>query len=301
LNLEQTSSGEPSLSGPLRMNEDFVDYFTTGKVSKPTFSMNFPAKRVDTQLKWDDLVLPPETMEQLEEITTWLKHGETLMKDWELNKRVLPGFRALFYGPSGTGKTLTASLLGKISDKELYRIDLSMIVSKYIGETEKNLARVFDRATHKRWILFFDEADALFGKRTEISSAHDRYANQEVSYLLQRMEDYPGMVILATNLKNNLDDAFTRRFQSVIYFPVPGKEERVKLWNNAFPKQVTLHESVDLHEVADRYEMTGASIMNVVRYCSLMALNQDNENYEITAGDIRKGIRKEFNKEGRTL
>src|SRR5699024_10733916 len=154
-----------------------------------------------------------------------------------------------------------------------YRIDLSLTVSKYIGETEKNLARIFDWASDKQWILFFDEADALFGKRTEISSAHDRYANQEVSYLLQRMEDYPGMVILATNLKSNIDEAFTRRFQSVIYFPVPGKEERFELWKNAFPKQITLHDSVDLEQLADQYELTGASIMNVVRYCSLMALD----------------------------
>lgn len=301
LSLERSATNEPMLSGTLRLNEDYVDYFTTGKVTKPSFSIDFPAKRVKTELDWDDLVLPPETMEQIEEITAWLKHGDTLMKDWGLGKRILPGFRALFHGPSGTGKTLTASLLGKISDQDLYRVDLSLTVSKYIGETEKNLARVFDRASNKDWILFFDEADALFGKRTEISNAHDRYANQEVSYLLQRMEDYPGLVILATNMKSNLDDAFTRRFQSVIYFPVPGKEERKQLWRKAFPDQVALQDSVNLNRLADNYEITGASIMNVVRYCSLMALKKDGKNIRISLEDIKAGIRKEYHKEGRTL
>ncbi|MDZ7695036.1 MAG: ATP-binding protein [Balneolaceae bacterium] len=299
--LEQSSLNEPALSGALQLSDDYVDFFTTGNVSKPSFSMDFPAKRVTTDLEWSDLVLPPETMGQINEIIAWLKHGKTLMRDWGLSKRILPGFRVLFHGPSGTGKTLTASLLGKISNQDLYRVDLSMTVSKYIGETEKNLARVFDRAANKGWILFFDEADALFGKRTEISNAHDRYANQEVSYLLQRMEDYPGMVILATNLKSNLDDAFTRRFQSVIYFPMPGREERKYLWKNAFPEQVSLSDSVDLDELANEYEITGASIMNVVRYCSLMALDKDDKNVKVTPKEIKVGIRKEYHKEGRTL
>jgi len=299
--LEGVSEGEPIQSGKLKLNEDYVDYFTTGKTTKPTFSTNFPAKLVTTELNWDDLVLPPETIEQIDEIIAWLKHGRTLMEDIGLRKRILPGFRVLFHGPSGTGKTLTASLLGKISTQDLYRIDLSLTVSKYIGETEKNLAKVFDRAADKRWILFFDEADALFGKRTEISSSHDRYANQEVSYLLQRMEDYPGMVILATNLKSNIDDAFTRRFQSVIYFPSPGKQERKKLWKKAFPEKIKLNESVDLSDLAEKYEMTGASIMNVVRYSCLMALKKNESQIRITPEDIEAGIRKEYFKEGRTL
>ena len=301
LALDETPANEPLLSGKLNMNEDYVNYFTTGKIRRPTFSSNFPAKRVSTELEWDDLVLPPETTEQIDEIIAWLKHGHTLMHDMGLRKRILPGFRTLFYGPSGTGKTLTATLLGKMSKNDLYRVDLSLTVSKYIGETEKNLAKVFDRAADKQWILFFDEADALFGKRTEISSAHDRYANQEVSYLLQRMEDYPGTVILATNLKSNIDEAFTRRFQSVIYFPKPGKQERKQLWENAFPKQIKLDESVNLNELAEKYEMTGASIMNVVRYSSLMALRRDENRIRITDQDIKSGIRKEYLKEGRTL
>ena len=131
-----------------------------------------------------------------------------------MRKRVKPGYRALFHGPPGTGKTLTATLLGKHTGRPVFRIDLSRVVSKYIGETEKNLSRLFDKAEHKDWILFFDEADALFGKRTEIRDAHDKYANQEVAYLLQRIESYAGLVILATNQRGNIDEAFLRRFQA---------------------------------------------------------------------------------------
>ena len=143
-------------------------------------------------------------------------------------KKVLkPGFKALFHGLPGTGKTLTAMLIGKKTGLDIYRVDLSQMVSKYIGETEKNLAKVFDKAEHKNWILFFDEGDALFGKRTNTKDAHDRYANQQVSYLLQRIEEYDGLVILATNLKNNIDDAFLRRFQSIIHFPM-ARTQRAK-------------------------------------------------------------------------
>ncbi|MFH5833413.1 ATP-binding protein [Halalkalibaculum sp. DA3122] len=299
LRLKNISDDEPPLSGALLLSEEYVVHFTTGEVRKPEFNADFPAKRITTPLSWDDLVLPYETVDQIEEVQAWLKHGKTLMNDWELKKRVLPGYRTLFYGPPGTGKTLTAALLGKSSGIDVYRVDLSLVVSKYIGETEKNLAKVFDKAQNRDWILFFDEADALFGKRTEISDAHDRFANQEISYLLQRMEDFEGTVILATNFKSNLDEAFTRRFQSVIYFPLPEKEERLQLWNNAFPGSANLDEEVDFGEIARKYELSGGSIMNAVRYASLMALHRNRD--KILQKDIIEGIRKEYIKEGRTL
>src|SRR5204863_2251929 len=141
-------------------------------------------------------------------------------------------------GPPGTGKTLTAGLLGKEFNKDVYRVDLSQIVSKYIGETEKNLSKIFDRAEHKDWILFFDEADALFGKRTNVQSSHDKYANQEVSYLLQRVEDYAGLLILSSNFKNNLDDAFIRRFHEVVHFPLPDARQRLILWEKSLPSSL---------------------------------------------------------------
>ena len=152
---------------------------------------------------------------------------------------------------------------------EVYRVDLSMIISKYIGETEKNLAKVFDLAENRNWILFFDEADALFGKRTSTNTSNDRYANQEVAYLLQRIEDFPGMIILATNLKSNIDEAFSRRFQSVIYFPMPTDELRRELWQNMLPKEWLGNNAEQLLNIAAETELSGGSIINVVRRCAL--------------------------------
>ena len=148
----------------------------------------------------------------------WVKYGERIRKEWGLESRIKPGYRALFYGPSGSGKTFTATLLGKEVGKDVFCVDLSMVVSKFIGETEKNLSHVFEVAENKDWILFFDEADALFGKRTNVKDSHDRYANQEVAYLLQRVENYRGLVILSTNFKSNIDEAFARRFQVMVPF-----------------------------------------------------------------------------------
>lgn len=173
---------------------------------------------LDTEQSWKELALDKEATTQIGEIKNWLKQSPAININRRLIKKIKPGFRALFYGPPGTGKTSTAALIGKELNKEVYKIDLSQVVSKYIGETEKNLDLVFASANGKGWILFFDEADALFGKRTDVKDSHDRYANQEVSYLLQRMEDYNGLVILATNMKSNIDDAFTRRFNAVIRF-----------------------------------------------------------------------------------
>jgi SpoVK/Ycf46/Vps4 family AAA+-type ATPase len=217
----------------------------------------------------------------------------------QMYRKVKPGFRALFYGPPGTGKTMAATLLGKYTGNEVYRIDLSMMVSKYIGETEKNLSILFDKAENKNWILFFDEADALFGKRTSVSSSNDRFANQEVSYLLQRVEEFPGLSILASNFKSNLDDAFTRRFQTIIYFPMPRPQERLTLWQQSFPEAVQLEERIALEAIAQKYELTGSNIMNIVQYCCLQAIAQ--ETNIITLDNLMAGIRREFAKENKII
>lgn len=299
VNLEKFSAGEPHLSGLLTVNREIVDLVTTGKMSRPSFGADFPAKRIETEMDWDDLVLDPLTMENVLEIKAWLAHGDTLLYELGLAKKLKPGYRSLFYGPPGTGKTLTASLLGKSFERDVYRIDLSAVISKYIGETEKNLEKIFQKAELRDWILFFDEADALFGKRTKISSSHDRFANQEVSYLLQRVEDYPGVVILASNMRANLDDAFVRRFQSIIHFPMPDACERLQLWRSAFSEKTDLAERIDLKEIAGRYELSGGSIMNVVRYATLRALGRGER--MILNTDLQEGIRKEFQKEGKTI
>lgn len=297
--LEEVPEGEPRMSGRIILSQEYVDLLTTGKVAAPRFSLTFPAQRIETELEWDDLVLHPDTLQQIRELEIWIKHGDTLMDDWGMRRKLKPGYRALFHGPPGTGKTLTASLLGKYTGKDVYRIDLSMVVSKYIGETEKNLANLFAKAENKDWVLFFDEADALFGKRTNVRDAHDKYANQEVSYLLQRVELYDGLVILATNFKSNIDDAFSRRFQSIIYFPAPGFDERLALWRKAFPKKVKLAADINLSSIAQRYELTGAEIINIVQYACLRALDRHDE--QVLFSDLYEGIKKEFQKEGRIL
>jgi hypothetical protein len=299
MKLEPAPPGEPTLSGLLSVSREIIDFVTLGHARRPTFDRDFPAKRISTPLDWDDLVLDGLVREQIEEIQAWMQHEHTIMDVWGMRKKLKPGYRALFFGPPGTGKTLTACLLGQLTGRDIYRIDLSMVVSKYIGETEKNLSRVFEQAENKNWILFFDEADALFGKRTKVEDAHDRYANQEVSYLLQRIEDFEGVIILASNFKSNMDDAFTRRFQGVIHFPMPRPDERLKLWKLAFPPTVVLEKDIDLKLIADRYEIAGGSIINVVRYCAMMALRKNGN--IITLEDITEGIRREFRKEGKTV
>lgn len=297
--IEDVREGEPAMSGRLMVSRELIDLATFGFVRPPGLSSEFPAKQITTDMEWDDLVLAPNTRRQVEEVKIWLKFRERLMNELGMQKRLKPGNKVLFYGPPGTGKTLTAQLLGKFIQKDVFRIDLSMVVNKYIGETEKNLARIFDRAEHSDWILFFDEADALFGSRTKTNSANDRYANQEVSYLLQRIEEYDGIVILASNMKGNIDDAFLRRFTSVVHFPFPKPEERQQLWQKALPAKLSLASEVDLKKMSDKYEISGANITNIIAWSSLMAL--ENGDYRITNEMLREGIARELAKEGRTV
>lgn len=288
---------EPPMKAPLRLSEEYLSYFTTGQPRRPDFGANFPARYIETQLTWADLVLHPGTRKQIEEIETWLRHGEILMNEWGMAPKLRPGYRSLFYGPPGTGKTMTACLLGQSTSRDVYKVDLSLVVSKYIGETEKNLAKVFDQAQHKGWILFFDEADALFGKRSETKDAHDRYANQEVSFLLQRIETFDGIAILASNRREHLDEAFARRFESVIYFPMPSPEERLRLWQRGFSPQAQLETSLDLEKIAQEHTLSGGAIMNVIRYASLEALKDGST--MIARENVIQGIRREFAKEGK--
>lgn len=299
LRIEDTEDFISKFNGVLSIQERWITYFITGKQPKIEQSSKFPAQKITTHLNWEDVVLNDVIMDQVLELKSWLTHGNTLMNEWGLFKKIKPGYRSLFYGPPGTGKTLTVSLLGKVSSREVYRVDLSMIVSKYIGETEKNLSKIFDIAQYKDWILFFDEADALFGKRTESNSSNDRHANQQTSYLLQRIEDFPGVVILASNLKGNMDAAFTRRFQSMIHFSMPTVNERYQLWKNAFSGTCTLDPDIDVWRVAEEYELAGGAIINVLRFCALAAITR-NDNV-VTKEELLEGIRKEFKKENKTI
>jgi hypothetical protein len=298
LRVHHEVSNEPQLSGALLVTAEYVNRLTGGPCDAPDYGPGFPAKRITTRLGWKDLVLAPQVLEEIDAIIAWLRHADTILHDWGFEKTLAPGYRSLFHGPPGTGKTLTATLIGQAAGADVYRIDLSMVVSKYIGETEKNLAAVFDQAMHRRWILFFDEADALFGKRTATSSAHDRYANQEIAYLLQKVEDFPGVVILASNLKGNIDPAFARRFQSHVYFPMPDAQQRLRLWESMLGASDRLAADVDLVRLAEHYELSGGAIANIVRYGAISALRKSSA--RIGAADLLTGISKELRKEGKT-
>jgi hypothetical protein len=297
--LEPVRDGEPAMSGRLILDPELVEEITTGRVGRPAFSMDFPAEYIETAMDWDDLVLNRATLRQIVEIENWITHNDTLLHEWGMAKRIKPGYRALFYGPPGTGKTLTATLLGKQTGKDVFRVDLSRVVSKYIGETEKNLSRLFDKAENKDWILFFDEADALFGKRTDIRDAHDKYANQEVAYLLQRIEAYNGLVILASNQRANIDDAFVRRLQAIIAFPMPSPEERYEIWRKTFPPQIAIADDIDWRYIAARHELTGAGILNVTHFCAVDILAKDALRLDLKG--LEAAINREYVKEGKIM
>lgn len=297
LRLESPPPGEPPMSGRLLIDPDIAQLILTGQARPPRLSSDFPAEILDTVLAWDALVLPTQTRTRIDELRAWVEHGHTLMEDWGMRGKLRPGCRALFFGPPGTGKTLTATLLGKTVGRPVFRIDLSMVVSKYIGETEKNLARVFDRAERKNWILFFDEADALFGKRAQVRDARDRYANQEVSYLLQRIEAFDGLAILASNLSNNVDSAFSRRFEHLVHFPIPKARERLELWRRMLPEVVDVEPGFDLADLANQHELSGGAIANAVRHACLMALARGEST--LRRHDAEESIRREFAKENR--
>ncbi len=299
LDIQQANFKESYLTSPLVLSNEYFHRLTTGQHLKPDYSRHFPATLISTNLSWDDLVLPAKVHSEIEHLHTWLKHQQHIMTAMGLDKSIKPGYRALFYGPPGTGKTLTASLLGQSTGMDVYRIDLSSVVSKYIGETEKNLENIFKQAENKQWILFFDEADALFGKRTQASSSNDRHANQEISYLLQRVENYPGVVILCTNLKSNIDDAFSRRFQSVTYFPVPDQHHRLLLWGKALNNSNCLHDDINLADISEKYELAGGSIINIVRFAAINSMKM--QRHQIEQDDLILGITKELRKEGRVL
>lgn len=293
---EKTQPGEFGHHRLLQLSPQTRQQLLQGKSLLPEYGRQFPACKLQTQFEWSDLILSEATQTQLNELQLWLKHGDTLRHDWAMAKALNSGYKALFYGPPGTGKTLTAALLGKTLNQPVYRIDLSQLVSKYIGETQKNLERIFQTAEQYDWILFFDEADALFGKRTQVGNSNDRNANMETSFLLQRIEICSVLVILATNLKDNIDDAFIRRFQSIIHFANPGADERLKLWQQGFSEQADLAE-VDCHKLAKQYELSGAEINNVIRYASLMALEYHGG--KIGEKDLVCGIRREKAKSGK--
>lgn len=256
------------------------------------------AVKIEPRYGWEDLVLPANKVIHLKEICSQVKHRYRVFDEWGFDKKLShgKGLSALFSGPPGTGKTMAAQVIARDLQLDLYKIDLSGVVSKYIGETEKNLATIFQEAETSNAILFFDEADALFGKRTEVSDAHDRYANIETSYLLQKMEEYEGVVILTTNLRENMDDAFTRRIRFVVEFPFPDEDGRLKIWQTHFPKEAPLSEEIDYEYLSRELKIAGGSIKNIVLNSAFLAA----ENGEvIDMNHILSSAKREFEKLGK--
>lgn len=297
LTIQNFESTKSFLSSSPSLTDETIQLLTVGTKFKPQYSINFPAKLIETEMNWDDLVLNESLLNEIENIYIWLKHSNQIDNDPNLRKKFNKGYKCLFYGPPGTGKTLTASLLGKRNGLEVYRIDLSQIISKYVGETEKNLAQLFDLAENKDWILFFDEAESLFSKRTDVSDSKDKFSNQLTSYLLQRIEDFNGLVVLATNLKPNIDNAFSRRIQTILHFDLPDFNERKLIWKSALFGIFEIEDQV-ITRLAKNYKIGGGSIKNVVNYTWLLSKRM---NQIPTEQEFVIGIKKELMKEGKLI
>jgi AAA+ superfamily predicted ATPase len=256
------------------------------------------ARQIQPSYCWEDIVLPRDKMEQLREICSYVQHYHTVYSDWGFSRKVSSGkgLNALFYGVSGTGKTMAADVIANSLKIDLYKIDLSAIVSKYIGETEKNLDQIFREGQTSNAILFFDEADALFGKRSEVRDSHDRYANIEVAYLLQKMDEYDGVVILATNLRKNMDEAFARRMHFAVEFPTPEEDDRLRIWKHMFPEEAPMGKDVDLPFMARQFKLTGGNIKNIAINAAFLAAQ---EGPELTMAHLVHATKREFQKIGK--
>ncbi len=255
---------------------------------------------VPSRYDLDDIILPLGTLTQLKELCSMAQMQNKVRTQWGLKEKLMPqpSITALFAGPSGTGKTMAADIIAGMLGRPLLRVDLAAVVSKYIGETEKNLEQVFRQAEESCSVLFFDEADALFGKRSEVKEAHDRYANIEISYLLQRMERYRGVAILATNLRQHLDDAFVRRLTMTVLFPFPSTEQRAQIWRRLLPTGAPIDKDIDWDALALRYKLSGGNIRNAIIAATFHAAGDGG----MVANDsILHGIRREIQKMGKQM
>ena len=258
------------------------------------------ATRIRACASWSDLVLPADSMSQLHELCQRVALRNVVMSEWGFDRRLSRGrgINALFSGPSGTGKTMAAEIVASELKLDLFRIELAGIVSKYIGETEKNLDRIFACAERANGILLFDEADALFGKRSEVRDSHDRYANLEISYLLQKMEQFDGIAILATNLRGNLDEAFMRRLSFTVHFPVPDEESRQRIWSTIWPSEAPLAGDVDFDFLARQFALSGGNIKNIALGAAFFAAERGEP---IGMRDLMRASVREYQKLGKTL
>jgi AAA+ superfamily predicted ATPase len=258
------------------------------------------ARKIEPQYTWNDIILPDDHQTQLRAICNQTKYRNLVHEEWGFDRKLSlgKGLNVLFYGPPGTGKTMAAEVIARELQLDLYKIELSQILSKYIGKTEKTLNRIFTAAANYNAILLFDEADALFGKRSEVRDAHDRYANIEIGYLLQKMEEYEGLAILTTNLRSNMDDAFVRRLRFIIEFPFPNEKQRRQIWEKVWPDTTPCSSDINLDFLARRFEIPGAHIRNIALAAAFLAAD---DGRVINMAHLLQAIRREYQKLGRIL
>ncbi len=287
------------LSGRLSPDPSLTRWLLGLPPDSPSASADFPARQLTTVHTLDDVVLPGPARRRIAELTDRIAHRDLVVDTWGFGHHHdnTVGLIALFHGPPGTGKTMTAAALARSAGLPAYMVDLSALVSKYIGDTEKSLAKVFDRAVRERCILVFDEADAVFGKRTKVSDSHDRYANQEVSYLLSRIEQHPGVVVLTTNLLANIDEAFQRRIHVMVEFPAPGPGERSRLWRAVLPPDLPVDDAVDLDNLAQRFALSGAQIRDASLDAAYLAAA---DGRVVTHEYLLTGVQRQLEKAGRS-
>ena len=256
------------------------------------------ATKITPRYVWSDIVLPRDQLNQLREICSYIKYHHLVYTEWGFDHKLSlgKGLNVLFAGPSGTGKTMAAEIIANELGLDLYRIDLATVVSKYIGETEKNLDKIFKEAQDSNSILFFDEADAIFGKRSEVRDSHDRYANIEIAYLLQKMEEYQGIVILATNMRKNLDEAFARRMHFSVEFPFPEEADRYHIWQKAFPELAPLSQNINLAFMARQFKITGGNIKNIALSAAFLAAEDSDM---VAMEHIIRATKREYQKMGK--
>lgn len=278
LQLGHTGFGEPELNAKMALSQNYQDLFVMNQAGSPRFSEDFPAQLLTTNMDWDDLYLMPHVRQKLDEVKLDLAERANMVNAWSMGKHHKAGCRILFFGEPGTGKTLAATLLGKYLNRDVYCVDISMVTSKYVGETTKRLGALFNAAEHKDWILLFDEGDALLGQRKNAGQNDNssQYANQEVAFLLQRIEQFNGIVIVTTNLKNNIDLAFTRRFNHQVRFAGFDKETQHRFWQEQLPDEVKFPADLRLEHVVQRYSLSPASIVNVAYRVCLQAWKEKN-------------------------
>jgi SpoVK/Ycf46/Vps4 family AAA+-type ATPase len=275
----------------------FDDINTACRIHSSSRMGNY-ARKINPKHDWNDIVLPAEKLLQLRELCNSIQYRSVVYGEWGFEKKLSigKGISALFSGVSGTGKTMAAEIIANELQLELLKIDLSSVVSKYIGETEKNLSRIFDEAEHTNAILFFDEADAIMGKRSEVKDAHDRYSNIETAYLLQKMEEYSGVSLLATNFKQNIDNAFIRRIRYIIEFPFPDIPLRKDIWKKIWVPGVPLSNDIDIEFIANHFELSGGNIRNVAINAAFFAAEQEKE---VAMVHILRAVKRELQKMGK--